>query len=237
MKLLYGSAYRPANIYEMYYQDYITTKANPNLKPEYLDNYEYVVEYSLNENTLLTLSGYYFEITDMISQVTDRNTGLAVFRNEGKGIGRGIEFEFNTRLDCGLWLNANYAFQRTRNAKTNQLFSNSPEHIAKLTASKVLFDDFTAGAQFVFESERHSEFVEGTYTSSEAYMLTDLFLKYTPVIETESQAIGWLNNLTISMKVYNLFNTKYSHPTSIDFTQTFLNQDGRKFLFEVGYKF
>ena len=39
-KLIYGSAFRPPNDFELYYGDGITQKGNPDLKPETITTYE-----------------------------------------------------------------------------------------------------------------------------------------------------------------------------------------------------
>lgn len=237
LKLLYGSAYRPANIYEMYYKDFKTTKSNPNLKPEYSDTYEIVAEYSLTENVLLTVSGFYYEIRDIITQINDHRDTMAVFRNQDKGIGKGIECEFNSRFDFGLWLNANYTYQNVKNSRTNQEFSNSPEHLFKLTASQTLFEDITAGLEFSWESSRRSEASEWSFTNTPAFSLTNFFIKYEPNVNSQNPIVSTLNKLKFSLKIFNVFDNNYYYPTAIDFTQSVLKMDGRRFLFELGIQF
>lgn len=237
LKFLYGSAYRPANIYEMYYRDFKTTKSNPSLKPEYSDTYEIVAEYSLTENILLTLSGYYYEIRDIITQINDHRDTMAVFRNQDKGIGKGIECEFNSRFESGLWLNANYSYQVVTNSRTNQEFSNSPEHLFKISASQTFFDDITAGVEFAWESSRRSEASEWVFTKTNAFSLTNIFVKYEPNFSADNLFVSALNKLRFSVKVFNVFDNDYYYPTAIDFTQSVMKMDGRKIMFELGIQF
>lgn len=237
IKLLYGSAYRPANIYEMYYRDFLTTKNNPGLKPEHSDTYEIVAEYSITDNILLTLVSYYFEVRDLIIQGTDLRDQMAVFRNEGKGIGKGIECEFNSRFASGLWFNANYSYQEVINSRTNKEFSNSPNHLFKISASQTFFESITAGLEFVWESSRRSELVDGAIGTTNAFSLTNIVLKYEPSAADLGPVVSLFDNLSFSLKVFNVFDADYYFPTAVDFTQQLLKMDGRKFLFELGIHF
>lgn len=46
-----------------------------------------------------------------------------------------------------------------------------------------------------------------------------------------------VKSLEVSASIYNLFYTHHSDPVSVDFTQQFIEQDGRNFRVKLPYKF
>ena len=58
VKLLYGQAFRPPNVYELYASG-PGSEANPNLRPETVKSTELVVEQYLPKNLQFSVSGYF----------------------------------------------------------------------------------------------------------------------------------------------------------------------------------
>ena len=83
VKLLYGSAFRSPNVYELYYQSPASSPpmiSNPDLRPEQIKMYELVFEQYLGTGFRATADGYYYKINDLINQTIDA-AGNLVFNN------------------------------------------------------------------------------------------------------------------------------------------------------------
>jgi len=83
--LIYGSAFRAPNGYELYYNDGGSTqKANPGLTPEKIRTYEIVYEQFIGNNLRSTVNLFYKQIKDLINLTTDPADNLLVFKNIGE---------------------------------------------------------------------------------------------------------------------------------------------------------
>lgn len=96
----YGQYY-PVN-YFGYGGTYLGNIANPDLKPELVDNYQVKANLALFENKLRLSAGYYLKrtnglITQNISNNNEQNRGL-LFENAGSLENKGIEIEMNADI-------------------------------------------------------------------------------------------------------------------------------------------
>lgn len=227
VKLLYGTAFRSPNVYELYYQSPASSPSmisNPDLKPEKIKTYEMVYEQYFGPGLRATADGYYYKINDLINQTID-TAGNLVFKNIQEVEARGLELELEKRWVSGVHGRINYALQRATNAQTGDVLANSPEQLAKL--------DITVP----FVKERFLAGIEEQYTSDRK-TITGRFIEDV-----------WLTNLTllgrnasgtveVSVSVYNVFDRNYSDPASPDLTPlTTVQQNGRTFRFKVTYAF
>src|SRR6185369_2851563 len=95
LKLLYGKAFRAPNVYEMFYDDGVTYKGNPDLKPERITTTELVYEQYLGEHFRSSLSGYYYWIEGLITQQSE--DGFLIYKNSGDIEAKGAEAEVELR--------------------------------------------------------------------------------------------------------------------------------------------
>ncbi len=227
LKVLYGTAFRAANAYELAYHDgFVTQKPATSLRPETVDTYELVWEQALNKHWQFTASAYYYEIADAITQITDPVDGLRVFRNTGQNTGRGVENELAYKADNGFRSRLSYTFSETEDRSTGAALSSSPKHLARwhntvpLHADKVFFS------------------TELTYTSS---------VMGTPAAATRVGGY-WLLNSTLytrelvrgwsaSVSVYNLLDRRYRNAVGDEITAGQVMQDGRSFQVKLTGKF
>jgi outer membrane receptor for ferrienterochelin and colicins len=218
-KLLYNEGFRAPSGMELYYQDgYLTAKANPDLRPEKIRAFELIWEQKLAKTLLFKTSGFYYRINDLISQVTDPQDGLAVYRNLMSVDAKGVEVELGGHwrfLDGRL----SYSFQDVRNLKTEHLLSNCPQHLGKVNLMAPLFrDKLFGGIEVLFTSPRRT--LTGRTVS--AYGVTNLTLLSRNL---------W-KGLEVSASVYNLFNQRYFDPGSLDHLSSGvrrIEQDGTTF--------
>lgn len=224
LKLLYGSAFRAPNPYELYYHDGgFTQKAPASLEPETIRTYELILEQRLSPEMDLIASVYKNKIKDLIAITTDPADGLLVFENRGDATAKGIELELQ-----GHWANhwtgaASYSYQQARDRAGDRLV-NYPQHMAKLNMTIPLgVAGVSAGLEMQYEGGRKT--LGGSETDSR--VLTNLTLF----------SADWIKGAKLSASVYNLFDEKYGVPGFEEHLQDQIEQDGRTFRFKLQYAF
>jgi iron complex outermembrane receptor protein len=224
-KLLYGSAFRAPNAFELYYEDDgNTTKDNPGLDPEEIDTYELIYEQYFGDHYRGTIVGFYYEIDDFISQVRDPRDRLLAYENTSQIDTYGVEFEVDGKWENGLEGRASYTFQRTKNRDTGNILSNSPKNLFKLNLIVPLYKDKVfLGLEEFYVSKRKT--VYGSYVGE--YVVTNLTL-FTKNI---------FKGLELSGSIYNLFDETYKDPGAYEHRQAGIEQDGRTFRVKLTYAF
>lgn len=222
-KLLYGTAFRAPNVYELYYALAGSQKANPGLKPEEITTYEFVVEHQLRPNFRLTADAYSNKISDNINQVTDP-VGDLIFMNTGQVDAHGVELEAERLWDGGARLRTSYAWQISREKDTGAELVNSPRHLAKLNYSVPVRDDsLRAGGELQYTGSRKTQ-AGGT---AGGHLLANLTLS----------SVRVARGLELSASVYNLFDKRYADPGGPEHVQDLIAQDGRSYRLKLSYRF
>ncbi len=231
VKLLYGTAFRAPNNYEMFYHDgYYTSADNPDLDPETITSYEVVVEQYFSDNLRGVLTGFYNEIEDLISQVesetlvNEYDEPLWIFENAGEVEAWGVEAELEGKLPAGLKGRLSYTYQETEDKETGRVLSNSPEHLVKANLTIPLWNErLFCGIE--------EQYVSSAKTLSggkaDSYAVTNLTLF----------SSGLYDGLELSASVYNLFDKEYGNPGSSEHYQDTLEQEGRTFRLKLTYAF
>jgi iron complex outermembrane receptor protein len=230
LKLIYGRAFRAPNVYELYYNDGgQSAKANPDLDPETIDAYQVVVEQYFAKYFRAAVSGYYYKIQDLISQVEDPDDGLVVFRNTSEAEARGVEFEIEMNIPRSGWkARAAWSIQDAEDEETGDDLVNSPMHLLKLNLIAPLFEDkIFAGPELQYIGKRKT--VQGG-AADDAYV-TNL------TVSTARGLFPVLPGLELSASCYNLFDEKYGTVASADYRQSVIDQDGRTFFLKATYSF
>ncbi len=224
LKLLYGEAFRIPNTYERFYNDgNIAQQANPDLDPETIRTYEIVLEQYI-KNFRFTVSGFYYDIKNLIAQVTDPVSGLLVFRNSDDVTGKGFELEFEGKWAKEVTSRVSYSFTETKDKETGTSLTNSPKHLVKLNTSFPLIrDKLSTGIEVQYTGPRK------TLNGSDAggFLVANLTFNSGKLF----------NDMVVSASVYNLFDQKYSDPVSKDIMQNAIEQDGRTFRLKLTYRF
>lgn len=226
IKLLYGSAFRTPNDYELYYASPTSVPplvANPDLKPEQIKTYEVVYEQYLGDAMRMALSGYYYSIKDLINQQPD-GLGNSMFMNIDEVRAKGVELELDNKWSSGIEGRISYTLQRTEDKQTGEPLTNSPAHLGKLNLVLPLMKDtLGAGIEEQYMSRRKS--LGGDYAAG--FFITNITLFSHPV----------MSHLSLSASVYNLFDKQYGDPVSADLVQNILLQDGRSYRAKITYAF
>ncbi len=223
-KLLYGSAFRAPNAYELYYHDGgATQKANPDLQPETIDTYEFVVERYFANRWSATASFYNYRIDDLSSLDLDPEDDLLMFRNLDRVDARGVELEIGGKWFGSLTGTFAYAFQESELRDTRETLPNSPKHIGRLNLRSPLASDrLTGGVELQYTSNRKTVFDD----VSKSFVLTNATLT----------GRFWQDRIELSTSVYNVLDVSYTDPVSEEHVQDLIEQDGRRFRLKLDYR-
>jgi outer membrane receptor for ferrienterochelin and colicins len=220
IKLLYGRAFRAPNAYELYYYQ----SPASHLQPETIDTTELSFERYLSGHTWVRASGFYNQVSNLISQAADPVTGNIRYINlDGAGV-KGLEAELNEKRPSGWEGRLSYTIQDARDSISGGVLSNSPKQLAKLNLiAPVVKATFFAGFEGQYTSRRRA--VSGADTGG--FFVANLTL-YTQ---------EFAKRLQLSASVYNLFGKRYADPGSEEHRQQAIPQDGRNFRIKVVYRF
>jgi outer membrane receptor protein involved in Fe transport len=223
IKLLFGRAFRAPSVYELYYEDGSTTKANPSLKPETIKTYEAVLEKNFNKNLRGSISGYYYKMQDLIDQTTDAD-GWIYFDNLNEVTATGIETALDAKWDNGVRGRVAYSHVQTLDKTTRLPLANSPEHMINFNLILPLIKDtLFAGIEAKYTSKRRT--LAGRHTDDA--VLTNLTLTYDNVVK----------RLELQVGIFNLFDEKYGYPGFAEHAQDIIDQDGRTIGLKLTYRF
>lgn len=215
-KILYGTAFRAPNYYELYYHDQITLEANPHLKPETISTTELVWEQEVGSKLRFSVDAFNNLIRRLINQEMDPTNGFLVYENSGRARSQGVELELAGRTAFNIEGRVSYSFQKTTDAVTGIALTNSPRHLAKAQAVLPLAHRrLFVGADVQYMSSRTTiaDTLVGSYTIADLTLSTHEFAK----------------GFQFSATLYNAFNRIYSDPVGPEVLTTEVRQNGRDF--------
>jgi iron complex outermembrane receptor protein len=221
-KLLYGRAFRAPSVFELYYFS-LDTKASPNnLDPETVRTCEAVAEHYFGSRIKFSASAFFYQISGLISQLTDPASGLLYYDNLNKIRAKGLEFEVSGKGFRGIDGRLSYSVQQAKSLTEDEDLSNSPRHMARLNlALPLLGKGSWATTELSYMSSRKTlggRIAGGFFLADIAFLKRNLF-----------------PNLDLSIGVYNLFNKRYGDPGGEEHLQEIIQQDGRTFRIRLSY--
>ena len=224
-KFIYGTAYRAPSVYELTYHDSgISQKAPDSLNPEDTTSYEVIFEHKLTENINLIVSLYKNDIKDLIALTTDVSDDLLVFKNRDNVSAEGGEIELQGQWQSG-WRGAmSYSNSNSKYTTTLEQLPNTPRYQFKLNILTPTFmNGISAGLNMQYEDARK------TFTGKQT---DNALLTNITVLKA-----NLLTGLNLSIGAYNLFDKKYSHPSSEEHYQDKIEQYGRTYRMKINYSF
>ena len=226
LKLLYSEAFRAPNAYELYYQDGTTSIANPELKPEKIRTIDAIWEQYFLDNYRSSIGGFYYRVTDLISQATD-DAGKLIYRNIERAEAIGVALSLEGFWQNGLKSRLSYNWQRATDLSTGAILSNSPRHLAKANVSIPLVrQQLFISPELQYTGPRIT--LNGSRTNDPVTANLTIF----------SRDLG-LKGLEASASLYNLFNVHAEDVAGEEHGPTLLTirQDGINFRFKLSYRF
>jgi len=225
LKLLYGKAFRAPNVYELYYHDGgYSQKAALELNPETIDTYEVVVEQRIDRQLYATVSGFFYQMDDLIDQYLDPADDLLVFKNLDQATAQGVEMALAGQWESGWRSRLSYSYVNSEDDATGETLVDSPKHLAKLhIIAPVIAETLFAGLEVLYDSKART--LAGDYADD--YTLTNLTLTY----------VNRARALELAASIYNLFETGYAFPGFGEHLKDTIEQDGRTFRVKLTYRF
>jgi outer membrane receptor for ferrienterochelin and colicins len=223
IKLLYGQAFRAPTVYELYYEDGLTQRANPALKHEMSRTEEIAFEQRLSSWLIMYASVYRFTASDLIDLVVDPVDSMLQYRNFSEARARGAEIELLAKLPGAVTIGASAAMQKADDQSTDQTLSNSPKVIIRGHCIVPVVNHLSVGCLVRYESSRLTVY----NTSTDPFFIANVHVKIDHILGCFEASAG----------IKNLFNTTYSYPGGVEHLQPSIVQDGRTFTVHVGARF
>jgi len=224
LKLLYGTAFRAPEPFEVQPDYGPFFDDNLQLKPETIRSVEGIVEQAVGQH--FTLSGSVFRnwINGLISLETNPGDGQSVYQNSGRVDATGVEVELDGRLASSLVGGASYSYTDAEQPGNQQVIANSPRHLGKLNLSLPII------------GQRLLVSLNAQYTSPVQTLARDIVSGFS-VFNLTLLAHTLGKHLDLSASAYNIFNKRYFDPGRPEDAQDAIQQDGRSFRIKVTGRF
>jgi iron complex outermembrane receptor protein len=224
IKLLYGTAFRAPNQYELNFVGAGIVASN-NLRPEKLETVELVLEHYFSPRLRAELNLFHTDIEDIIYLESLGDNQPQQYQNVGNIDSNGLELQLEQPINDGWQWRVSYSWQENRDKATGQRLSNSPEHMVKFNLIAPLWTDkLFLGYELQYMSGRKMaqplDHV-GDYVISNLTVFTQ----------------NWVKGLELSAGVYNLFDEQYFDPASDAHRQNGIEQDGLTFRIKTSINF
>lgn len=229
VKALYGEAFRApaaaeARLSTSFYQ------RNADLEPERIHTVELSVQRRLARLLLGGVSLYEYRISNLIDQVEIDEDATLQYRNVASSMGRGIELELDVVPGGPFSAHAAYTFQTARDRTTDARMTNSPEQIGTLSMAARLSQSLRSAVVLRRETGRLA--LDGSSTPS--FVRTDINLGYALPL---SRLGGLGKSAEVSLRVNNVFDTRYFTPGGVEHRQAAIVQDGRAFTMRLNWRY
>jgi iron complex outermembrane receptor protein len=219
LKLLYGTAFRAPNSFELYY--YPTAVR---LAPETIRTTEAVLERYGANGLRLAGTTFLYRVDGLISQRLTAAGDDYEYTNNGDVSVAGVEFEAE-RVWAGGWqASASATFQDATNAASKALLTNSPRQLGRVRVSgPLLTDRLTFGVEGLFTGSRLA--VDGQRAA--AFSLGNVTVR-------TARPVG---GLTLSLHATNFLDRLYSDPGGEEQPVSLIPQDGRAVYLTASWRF
>ena len=224
LKLLYGTAFRAPEPFELSPDFGIFYDDNLRLGPEKIRSIEGVVEQEMGQH--ITLSGSVFRnwIRDLISVETNPSDNQLVYENGDKAVITGVEVELDGHLANGLQGRASYSYASVSVPVIDGPLGNSPQQLGKLNLS------------YPVVQKRLIASLDAQYTSPRLTLAGNTVSGF-PVFNVTLLGHALGKHLDLSASVYNIFDRKYYDPGRPEDPEDVIRQDGRNFRVKLTARF
>jgi outer membrane receptor for ferrienterochelin and colicins len=223
-KLLYGTAFRAPNDYELYYASPPNQISSPSLRPETIRTTELVFEQYFTGHAHVEVAGFYNDIRGLITQQTNQASGLLSFANLEGAQSKGIDCELSEKWPSGWQGRISYTLQSSIDPQSRIELSNSPKDLVKVNVSAPLVRRWLFGS------------VDGQYTSSVDSLQDNPIAGFFVVNATLSTS-ELKHLVSISASAYNLFNVRYADAVGSGLPEDSIVQNGRTVRIKFTYRF
>ncbi|TWI43781.1 iron complex outermembrane receptor protein [Pseudoduganella flava] len=221
LKLIYGTAYRSPNAYELYYAASDYAVLNPHLRAEEISTRELVWERQPDAYSRLSAAVFHYSMANLISE-TLLPDGALMFANTARASADGVELAGERLFAGGARVRASYTWQKAGD-DTGARLVNSPRQLFKLNATWPLPGDaLRLGTELRCMARRLTEHADtGGWCAWNATLLP----------ARRRGALDW------SVSVYNGGGRHYADPAGPAFVQQAIPREGRTLMAKIGYGF
>lgn len=212
-KFIYGRALRAPNVYERFYGGDFSfpQKANPDLRPEFVNALELTWDQDWNPNLSTHLGIYRNDIHRMIDSLIDPLDNRYVFHNRLNTVVYGVETGVSGHWQSWRY-RANVSVQDAREEETGDWLENSARVLGKVSMDYSFNHRWDVAWDSQYSGRRLTR--KGDVP---AYLVSRVLLNRNNILPGLSMSIG----------VENLFNAQYRDPTDEFNVQDTLRQDPR----------
>lgn len=201
-KLLYGSAFRAPSFIDLSAINNPATLGNPNLKPEKMDTYEFVVDYRPTAASKLIVNFFNYKATDLIVKIADAAPATTkTSQNARNQKGQGIEVEFSWQLNSEIFWNSSFSYQDIEDDKSRNKIADIPTKQFYTDLRVKLSDSLKITTQLNYIIDRKRA-VGDTRDEQDDFTLVNLTAIY-----------NISNNLNFRLSVKNLFDKSHYEGT------------------------
>lgn len=229
-KFLYGKAFRPPSLNELYAANNPVAVGNPDLDAETIDTFEIGLSHEVTSQFLYGINLFYYEIDDLITAEPISGPIATEYRNSGKRKGHGAEFETTYQALDNLKLIANYAYQNAKNERTDEAVGEAPNHQVYVRTEWRLLPQWHLNTQVNWVGEQKRVAADTRQPVAE-YTTVDLTLR----------TDGLWRGLDMSLAVRNVFNEDVRDPSPYADPVPSIPNDfpmaGRNVVGELQYRF
>ncbi|MBI3899483.1 MAG: TonB-dependent receptor [Gammaproteobacteria bacterium] len=224
-KFLVGRAFRAPTLLDLYAQNNLVTKGNPDLDPEEITTYEIAFDYRPTSTLRTGLNLFHHHLTDKI--LATKNASATTLQGNGEGQeGNGGELEFRWDIANDVRLSGWYAYQRNLmdNSDTDAGFA--PHRSANLRLDWTFLPNWIFGTNMRWLADRHRA-IGDTRPNVEDYAFMDATVRY------RSGKSPW----STALSIFNVFDSEGRDPSggSTSFQNDYLLPP-RGVFFEVRYE-
>lgn len=226
-KLIYGNAFRSPNAYETNYST-DNFKTNPDIRPESIRMLEGIWQQQISSGLHTELSVYHYGMRNLIDTELDPVDFNYRFTNRSKVLATGMEISAMIRSVHEIQGYFSYGYEHADDVTGGGeiRLTNSPLSIAKAGVVVPVSSLFHVAAELRYETGRDT--VYGTHTND--VFLTNISLKtFIPA--------GALKTCPLTFQIRNVFNADYSTPGGFEHVMPAIQQNGRNYLLDLGFRF
>ncbi|MEW6428264.1 MAG: TonB-dependent receptor [Thermodesulfobacteriota bacterium] len=208
-KVMYGQAFRPPNFTELYAQNNPSVTGNETLDPETIRVWEMAFDYQPVSRFRSILSVFRYEIEDLIEFVPDStapNT-TSTAQNHKNQDGHGFELEADWRAHESLRLVGNMAWQRSKNADSDEIVADTPELQFHGRALYTFLPEWNLNLSYYWIGDRHRQ-DRDPRPDIDNYQRVDVSLRRTGIADHWEVAVGARNLFDEDIREPAFFNPK-----------------------------
>jgi len=237
-----GKGFNPPQISQLFIGSSYSGLPNPDLKPEYLTNYEIGLRGSLNKDINYQVSLFLMDFVDQISSEidTDVSTTDPVYKNIGDTRHQGVEASVNYQVLEGLNTYVSYSYLDAR------FVQNPEDELINNVLRKTPHNQFSAGVRYSFKFGLTASV--DYKLMGEYYMDNKMYNMYEGYSMVNAKLIYKLKGFKASFSVNNLLDTNYATwayasesynrtTRQMEWEQMYYAAWPRNFTFSIGYSF